>query len=292
MAVYTSDNLISAIERRSFAPADQNAFTTAEVLALADESLLSVILPNIIKVREEYYVFNKTHTITANVSAYEIPSRAIGAILRDVQIVDDNGRIRDVPRIEPENQVSTQTGSLMGYFIRDNKVILHQTPSSTTGTLRLPFFIQPGNLVLAAAGAVITAINTTTKVITVGSIPSTWITGNSFDLISCKGSHSYRDIDLVSTLVSGSNITLPSLPDDLVVGDYVNLAEESSLVQVPSPYRAVLAQDVAAEMIGAMNQPNADRAKAKALGLMQSAQGLITPRVRGSVRIVTPDLWF
>lgn len=292
MAVFTADELLSSIERRSFAPANQSTFSEAEILSIADEVLLNVIVPNIIAAREEYYVFYKNHTIVIDQAEYEIPSRALGSVLRDVQLVEDSGRIKDLARLEPEHQLFTSSGPLRGYFIRGDKVVIDRPPTSALGTLRLPFFAQPGKLVLASAGAVITAINTSTNVITVDTIPSTWTTGDSFDLISCRGGHNYRDMDLTSTAISGTNITLPSLPSDLVVGDYVNLAEESSLVQVPSAYRAALAQFVAAEILAAMNQPSAEQAMKKAVQLIGSAQSLIIPRVRGSARVITPDLWF
>ena len=289
---YTADNLLSSIERRSFAPASQSTFESDEILAIADEVNLSVIMPNILTVREEYFVFKKDYSITASQAEYVIPPRALGGSLRDVQIIDDNGTIRSLPRIEPDDQVSTAVGTLYGYYLRDDKVVLHRTPSSTSGTLRLSFFLQPGSLVLASAGAVISAINTSTNVVSVTTIPSTWVTGNTFDFISGKGSHAYRDIDKVSTLVSGTDITFSSLPSDLAVGDYINLAEQSSLVQLPSPYRAVLAQTVAAEMLASMNQPSAANADKKAKALMDSALGLITPRVRGDVRVITSNQWF
>ncbi len=289
---YTSDNLISSIERRSFAPANQSTFSSSEILAMADELNLSVVVPNILTAREEHFVFKKDYNITASQAEYIIPPRALGSTLRDVQIIDSNGNIRSVAHIEADDQISTSSGSLYGYYLRDDKVVLHRMPSSTSGTLRLSFFLQPGSLVLATAGAVISAINTSTNIVTVTTIPSSWATGNTFDLISGKGSHSYRDIDLVSTLVSGTDITFSSLPSDLAVGDYVNLSEQSSVVQLPSSYRAVLAQFVAAEILSNMNQPSANKAEQKAKSLMDSALGLITPRVRGDSRVITSSQWF
>ncbi len=290
--VYTSDALLSSIERKSFAPNGQVTFSPSDILLMSDEALLSVIFPKIINTNEEYFVLNKEYSITADQSSYEIPSRAIGSIARSVQILDENGVIRSIPRLEPDDQVSTVGGSLRGYFIKDSKIVLDRTPDRTSGTLRVPYFIQPGALVLASSGAVISAIDPATKVVTVSTIPSSWNTGDSFDLISCKGSHAYRDIDLVSTMVNGNDITLPSLPSDLVVGDYINQSEESSLVQVPSPFRAVLAQFVAAEIIGNQNQPNGQKAMDKAVGLLGSALELISDRVKGSVRAVQIENWF
>lgn len=289
---YTADNLLSSIERKSFAPSSQNTFSESEILSMADELTISILVPNIIQVREEYLVFKKDYSITASQGEYIIPPRSIGGVLRDVQVIDDSGGINAVPHIEYDDQMSTGEGSLFGYYLKDDKIVLHRTPNTTIGTLRLSFFIQPGNLVLAAAGAVISAINTSTNVVTVTSIPSSWTTGNTFDLISGRGSHAYRDVDLVSSLVSGNSITFSSLPSALIVGDYVNLAEQSSVVQLPSPYRAALAQFVATEILSSMNQPSAEKAASKAKQLLESSQGLITPRVRGDVRVITPYHWF
>jgi hypothetical protein len=289
---YTSADLLSAIERRSFAPSNQSTFSTTEILALADEETQSLILPAILSVREEFFVTQSDITITANQSSYDVPARAIGMIVREVQLVNSGGSYKDIPRIEPEDVRTSQTGSPTAFYMKGNQIVLYPTPSSTQDTLRVSYFIAPGSLVETSSGAVISAINTTTNVVTVATIPSTWVTGNTFDFLSAKGGQEYKGTDLTSMLVSGTDITFASLPSSLAVGDYVSLAETSPLVQLPPNFRPVLAQAVAARMLQSMNQPGADDASRQLDKIMQAAIQMITPRVIGEDRVLLPSNWF
>ena len=102
---YTTENLISAIERRSFAPANQSTFTTAEILSIAGEELRAFVLPKVLAAREEYFVYTKDTTLVADQKDYAIPERAFGNVLREVKLVQDIN-VYDLGRMSPED-VST-----------------------------------------------------------------------------------------------------------------------------------------------------------------------------------------
>ena len=289
---YTSANLVSAIERRSFAPANQLTFTQADILAVADEETQTRILPRILSVREEYFVTYADQSITQGQRVYPIPDRSIGLIAREVKILETSGALTDLPRIEPENVLTTSQGSPDSFYLEQDSIALYPVPSSSSQTLRVWFFASPGQLVDPSESAVISAIDTGTSTVTVGSIPSAWTTGDTFDFLSARGSQGYRSIDNVSTLVSGTNITFSSLPGTLAVGDYVSLQDTSPLVQLPPNFRAVLAQCAAARILTSQNQPGADDAERKAEEMLDSAINLITPRVHGDSRVLLPSNWF
>ena len=291
MAAYTSDTLLTSIELKSFAPEAQTTFASSEILAMASEIMLNVIVPAIILKKTDYFVFTKDFTITASISNYTVPARAINGILRAVFYLGDNGQICELDQLDLNDPTTTSESSPYAYYFEDDQIVLYPTPVSTQGTLRVKSFVGSGELVTADAGAVITAINTSTNVVTVGTIPSTWVTGNSFDLIAGTGNHAYRDLDLTSTLVSGTAITLPSLPVKLAVGDYINLAGECSLVQLPSSFRAALAHLTAAEMLSSQNQPGVDTAQAKGKAYLQNALDIINPRSKGKPKVIGPR-WF
>jgi len=292
MAAFTTAKLLLSIGRRSFIPTNQLTFTTAEILDMADEEIADSIMSNILKAREEYFVTYKDYTITAGTASYNIPARAVGMILKSVYVIDSNGAVSVLPRIEPDEITSTAQGGITGFYLQNNQVVLNQVPSASGNTLRIPFFLQPGELVETSAAAVISAIDTVTKIVTVTSIPSTWITGDIFDFVKQDGGHEYVDIDYTSSNISSNNITFSALPSTLRVGDYISLAGESPLVQLPPNYRPVLAQAVAALMLESMNQPGADKAMKKLERMLKSAQDMITPRAQNTVRTITPDAWY
>lgn len=288
---YTTAKLLAGIARRSFAPTGQVTYSTTELLEMADEELKTLILPSIMKVREEFFVFRKDYAITASKSDYSIPARSIGMVIREVQIVNSAGSATDLRRIEPEQVLSYSEGSPNSFYLKNNQICLYPTPASTTDTLRVSFFLRPGELITVADSGVISAINTGTNTVTVTTIPSTFVTGDTFDFVKKDGAHEYIDIEYVSTLVSGTDIQFSALPSTLAVGDYICLTGYSPLVQLPPDYQPILAQAVAVQVLESMNQTGSEKAAQKLMALLKTAEELITPRVQGEDRVVLHN-WF
>lgn len=292
MAAYTTAMLVSSIERKSFAPNNQSTFDTGDMLEIATEEMQEEIIPNITGIREEYFVFNKDITIVPNTAAYDMPARAFGMIARDVQLLKSDNSVSNIIRVEPESVTTLSPGSSIGFYLRGNQIILDPPPSTAMGTLRVPFFLSPGQLIETTDAGVVSAIDTVLFKVTVTTIPSTWVTSNSFDFIKQDGAHEYISIDNTSSDITSNVLTFTSLPSTLRVGDYVALAGESPLVQLPPNYRSVLAQRVAATILSNMNQPGADKAEKKAEKLLGIAQKAITPRVVGENRVIVNQNWW
>lgn len=286
---YLTSDLLEAIKRRSFAPAGQTTFSDTELLALADEETQTTLLPDLIAAREEFFINSYDYAITASRAAYAIPARSIGLQVRDAQFVDGTIIVPNLPRIEPERVNSGMAGIPWAIYLKNNDVCLFPTPDSTTRTLRLFFPLRPSRLIDVSEAAVVSGISG--NVVTVSSIPATWVTGDSFDLIKQDGGQECLSIDLTSTLVSGTDITLPSVPDTLRVGDYVALADESPLVQLPQDYRNVLAQAVATRVLEDMDQPGADKARARLEKMRADVLKLIAPRTPGEPRVLATNVW-
>lgn len=289
MAAYTTTTLLSAINRRAFIPTGQTTFTDTDLLAIADEQIRNDILPKILSIREEFFVYHKDYAITANKQAYDVHPRAIGMIVREVHHVNTSGSVRNLDRLEPEFiDSTTRTSSIPDYFfMKNNQIWLHPIPSATDGAvLREYFMLSPNNLIDIASAAVITGINTNTNVISFSSIPSTWVTGNIFDFIRQDGAHECVDFDQTATLVSGTDITFASLPSALRVGDYVALQNESPLVQLPAEFRDLLSQAVACFILEKMKLPGADVERKNYEAAMVNIRTMISPRTQGSPRSI------
>ena len=289
----TVANLLAEIERVSFAPSNQITFSTAEILAIADEVIESQIQPRIVLAREGYFIKTATFTITADQSHYEIPDRAAGAGFRDIKIVDASGRNRELIYQDYADIRTTETGTPQYFYLEENSIVLYPTPNSTTGTLKIWYPIKPNKLVELSEVAVISSLGATQMV--VSTIPSTWSTGDVFDFIKPTGGHELKSFDEVSTLISGTTLDFSNtdltFTVDLEVGDHVALAEQSALVQIPSVFVRSLARGVAAEMIGDMNQPAAKKLLERFDKDMENAIQLITPRVVGAPKYIVNENW-
>lgn len=282
---YTTQNLLDNIDRRAFSPSNQNVYTQAERLSIITEEMESNVFPSIFNLYEEYFVTTTTQSLTAEDATYIIPARAINGQIRELKLVNAQGNYRDLPRIEPEDIYHNSTAGTPEYFfLRNNRIHLHPKPNSASESLLIQYYVIPGTSVLPSASAIITGINTSTNVVSFSSIPSSFVTGVTHDFIRGTGEHEHIGTDYINTLVSGTDVTFSSLPDDLAVGDYVSLQGESSLVQCPTIYRNVLAQYVAARILMDQGQSGGENAFAKAEKMKKEAEDLLRPRVTGAMK--------
>jgi hypothetical protein len=290
---FTTADLLSSIERRSFMPTGQLTFTDAEILSIADEAQLNVVNPVIMGVREEFLVYTETRSIVANRNYYAIPQRSIGQMLRHVAILRGSQLWPPLPRIQPENLQTTLTGFPRGFYLQNNNVVLYPTPAGADISLQLSYFLRPAKLVETSATATITAIDTTTNTVTVDAVPSTWASGDEFDFTRGYGAQDPLGIDQVSTTVSAPDIIFTDdLPATLAVGDVVSVAGETSLVQLPEEFRAILAQATAFEILESSNQPGAANAAAKLAAQIEAVQKLLAPRTPGNPSKIKNRSWY
>lgn len=291
---YSTTDFLNSVRQRGSIPTSANSNNvnnTTNLLALATEELHIKLLPLIMSVRAEFYVTSKSYTITADQSEYLVPPRSSGMVLRDVQIIDGTN-IRSLPEMPPEEAVSTATGTPRAYYFEHQNVVLYPTPSVTTGTLKLKYYIRPGRLAATSDCAQITAINTSTNVVTVSTAPSTWVVGTSLDMVAANTPHQFRATESAITAISGSDITFASLPSGLAVGDWLSPADYSPIPQVPFEFQPVLAQMTVVKALEALGDREGGAAALKDLATIQaSALQLVTPRNHGEPKKVRPPRW-
>lgn len=290
---YTTSDLLSSVRRRGSIPTTtntNNVNNSTNLLEMATEELQINLMPLILSAREEFYVRTKDHTVVADTASYAIPTRASGQILRDVLLIDGT-TIKSLPEIDPEDITTTQSGTVEGYYLEHNNVVLYPTPGAGGDTLRLKYFLRPSRLAATSACAQISAIDTTTNIVSVSSIPSSWSTGDILDLIDQDSPFNPLAIDQTSTLISSTDITFASLPTGLAVGDWVAQADYTPIPQVPYEFLHVLAQMTVVAALNAIGDFEGEkRAYAKLEKMMEDALNLITPRNQGEVRKIVP-IW-
>jgi hypothetical protein len=259
----TSNSLIQSIKRRAMIPSNQSTFSDADFLALANDELKIGLLPSILSVQEEYYVFAERVKIEPNKSAYSIPYRAIGSKLRDVFYVDNSGSLLEMSRISADDKALYQneinSSRFVFYYIENNSIVFTSKSSSTpTGELLFTYFIRPSDLVDEKRISVITNIQKTNDniIFTVDKIHPDFTTSNrKLDLLQAKPGHRIRNIDINAT-INTTNRTLTfninQIDSDVEVGDHIALAGECMIPQCPSDLHSVLAQRVAARCLEAL----------------------------------------
>ena len=279
---FTSEALLESVKRRASLPVSQVTFQDTDLLEMADEEVLTSLVPLILSANEDYLLATQDITLDGS-SAYRIPSRAIGAKLRSACFVTSSGEEVPVPRVQPERNPS------LGFYIRAGYVVPVNTTGASYPTLRLRFYLRPAKLVPTDSVGVFSGVDLAAGTATLGLIPVGFETGGQYDIV--KGVPPFDSLLLDKAVTfSGSTATFPAaLPDGVEAGDLLCPAGQTNVVQLPAEWFHVLAQLVAAKCLEVLGDEKGYQAAAlKAEQMKAAALGLISNRVEGNVEVVIP----
>ena len=283
---YTTTELLADIRRKGHIPPNQTPFQDADLLAMADFELQTSILSQIRSCRENYFLTYTDFSISSD-SNYKIPLRAIGSALSAVQLVVGT-TIYQIDRVEISQQFSTLTSpnGFYSFYIQGNSVVV--LPSPTTGTIRLWFYTRPNTLISPTAAAQVSSVSG--NVITCLSVPTTFTTGTPLDIIKDQPGFEALLLDTRPTLIAGVAVTIPGTPTTTIEGDWVALAGQTPVPQIPVEFRPLLIQRVVVkyyESQGYLDKMKA--AQAKLVEMQQDILQLINPRVAEAPKRVVAD---
>lgn len=278
---YTSTAFVSAVKRLAAMPTDQDTFTTEKFLEIGDEQILSYILPGLAQKLEQYYAYDVEESVNAT-GVYEIPSRAVGGALLNVALLDGTSR-HDVSWIS-EDQLDRTDESLTGKpgcYIKRNQLILVPPTSHGYDTLRKTILIRPNSLIQTSSAAQITAINTGTGTLTFASLPSTFTTARSYDFIQQNPHFDHVEIDKSATTITSTTMVFASLSSRLAVGDWVAIAGQSPIVQVPVELQVLLRYKAAQSCLMSQGDTEHYKTITKDIELMEKGlTSIFTPRIK------------
>src|ERR1700722_4636050 len=158
---YTSNDLITSVQRKIAVPLSQNTFTMSDVLAFANEEIFISQVPSILQFHSEYFVTYLSIPLLSNVSRYTIPSRSIGQKLRSVFWQDTSGNMFEMTQVAEEDRAFYQRNigtnqAIHKFFIEGNDIVL--TPgliTNPTGQLIFVYYLRPNQLVKNDRAAII-----------------------------------------------------------------------------------------------------------------------------------------
>ncbi len=294
----TSTELINYIKSNGAVPSSQRTFQTADFLRLLNTEFLVGLIPSILSVHEEYFVYSQEVNIVASQTTYDIPYRAIGGRLRDLFYKDSvTGKLYKLSKISlddiPYYDNASSTGlNVSHYYVQGNQIVLTSSPSS--GILVFKYFLRPNTLVETSRVGMITTITPSgsNTILTLSSAPSVFTSSLQYDFIQDKPGHRTLKFDVspVSVNTSANQITFltANLPSDLVVNDHVCIAGESMVPQCPSELHPVLAHRVVQRCMEAQgDQEGLASASAKVGEMEGKTFNLIDNRVEGAATKIT-----
>lgn len=283
---YTTTDLLQKSKDRGMIPTTQDLYTNADLFEIGDDEIAYGLIPLILACREEYYVKDYDQTTVNGTNNYSIPPRAIGGRLRDAYLLDSSSNKQRLTWYNPSEVGNySQNGTPLGFYFKSNEIILTPTPNAAQ-TLRQQYFIRPSQLVPVSACAIVTA-TASNYISTTSTLPNNFTVSKKLDIVKSTPHFDFLGIDqVISSTASGTITFTASIPTGVNVGDYVCIAEETCVPQIPKEFHNLLPYKIAYRVLMDLNDPNADKIAKEISRLEQALQSLISPRDDGGAKVL------
>jgi len=250
VAAYTTDDLLSRVKARAQMPAADGRLTDADVFAILDDSIRSSVARIVYNADDGRTVKSQAdQPITSGVARYRIPDRAVAAGVYGVVLVDSAGNevsssYKDTADIwRYQGGYGDGVGWKYDHTIEGDEIVLLPTPSQTDGSLRIKYRRRPSRLVPVSSCAVV-SVALANAITTAAAVPSSWGADEILDLIESTPNADTLGDDVAGSGIGGASITVVAgVPAELAAGDFVCLAGETCVPQVPQaaiPFLTVL----------------------------------------------------
>ncbi len=298
---FNTTALLAQIRKQARLADDDTEATDAILLESATQILQSKYAPAVRAVRSDYYVIPKRIALEAGRPSYNIPHRAVTSSVRRVRLLDSTGRELPMAQVPFEDIVASVQGPCPSvYAILDDRIAVSPVPNAAAYSLEIVFEYRPAQLVLTSAAYPITvgaAYDSDTHVLGFSGPPGLAL-NTVVDVVRATAPFSSPIIDGVVADRGFGNAVYEITPFcgehaplGIAVGDYMCLAGESPVPQIPAELHPILAKHTAADWLlpidpaGAVAiQSEADRDMERALKAMaprkQGVQQRMRPRVR------------
>ena len=303
---YTVDALVRSLKIKGSIPTKQNLFSLDDFYILLTEEMIVELVPLIMSVKEDYFISQRDVTIIDerdvlgfgedNFGQFpfgspipektsDIMHRAIGGKIKDIHLLDANGRVAgDVARITYDD-LSSRVG-VSGFFFRGGDIVFYPAESFVGRNVRFYFYRRPNSLVSKSKCGSVIYSNTTDNTVEVQSLGSDFVVGMKVDIVrGVPGFDSVVD-DALITDITGNVIELDKSPVQVIRGDWVCPAGCAPVAQIPyeaHPLLSQLGNIKALEANGDLNQIRVAQEKydRQVPRLMKT----ITPRADNALKI-------
>ena len=281
---WTTDELVESVKLRGGVPRTQVTFTTQRFLSLATEQLYSKIVSYIRRTQSDILRITHSEPLAAAQSDVVIPTRAMAVKIADVKLVIPEGRPKRLGRVEPEQASAYWDGTSQGeprvFYLSGPILTVLPPPSDNTYTLQLPYYRRPSRLVPTTSCARITGI--AGAILTVDATPSGFLVAALCDIVQSNPHFRILLQDSAIVAISATTIEFASVPASVAIGDYVCLAQESCIPQIPAEFWPALAQATVSAIMRTQNDfSGASKSDEELDRLLDEAIDLISERDDG-----------
>lgn len=291
---YVSSDLVTSVKLRGSVPEAVGVFTDDDLLRFANEEIDENLGALILSTREEFYLTYQDVTLTTNQTEISLPYRAFGSKVRIIKPINSSGQegipLVPVPiDIEFDYRDNYYADSSRGFYLRNDKIVLLGRPGSLGATtLRIYYYLRPNNIVSTDRVSTIESIDTVTNTVTVDTVPSNIDSTVLVDVIQSLPNHKTVTFDQTVNVNSLTNeITFSSIPEDMVVGDYICVAGETPTPQIPVDVLPILEQSVVCKVLESIGDTEGlKNAYARLTKLEERLFKIIDNRIEAPSRVI------
>lgn len=289
------EDLIESVKDRSFAPISQNTFEDAGLLRILNEELKLKLAADLLRAREDFFIWRKTVPIVANKDLYPIPNRAIGNTIKALFYVDASGNQYPLTRkdIADLGDYSGLQSDPQHFYFEGDQVGLYPYPSAASGSLLFVFPRKVNQLKLTTECAKITAVSSdaTHTTFTVDTdLTASLSVGSKIDIQ--RGQSPFLLWADYIELTDITTTTIQVLKSDIVdvagtvepeINDYIAPTGYSNIPMIPEEFQPVLSQMGAVRLLRSLGDLNKlNEAKSELKELRAEALDLIRNRAESA----------
>ncbi len=232
--------------------------------------------------REGFLLAKEDTTLVNGQTEYAMPKRASSERLYRVLLIDSAGNEQPLTRVE----TARKPDQADGFELIDNTIVLADASGYTS--LRVEYYRMPNRLVALTAAGKVTAKTATT--VTLDTAPTAFSTSEPLDFIAGTAGFRCKGIDKTPTGWNSATkvltFTSGDIPTNLAVGDYVALAGETPIAQIPQTLRPLLEQRACCLALEALGDGKLGTAQKTLTDMEKRLMPTLAPRVPGAPRVI------
>lgn len=308
--MYTADGLVSRVKDVATIPPRVDT-TDQKILDEANGEMSKRLIPLFRRLRGGFLQDSVDYAIVASQARYVFPARAVLSTLESIKYIDAQGNEQYALKFIPNRrigQLSTQWWPITdstspnptGFYDDSGAIVLYPVPSSATGSLRVYYPRRPGKLVLDTVvasqhTAVGTVLSLTASTITLNANHNGWPANTTIDIMAAYSPFKLFAKDIATTTAAAGTATITVGTDlttlGIAAGDYVTLAKQAYIPEIPEEWHEYLVDLTAARMLEKLGQYSAGASMRKTMTETYSELfRATTPREAQTSKYIVPSL--
>lgn len=301
--ILTGDKLIASVRKRTMVPDDTSIFTDQDILDVIDEEIDAEVLEKLIVLHGENLTIHKDFPKNDD-GSYAIPYRAVGNKLRDVSLLRGDSLYElsqvSMGELPDYSYISNGSNFVDNFYVQNNKIKLIQNTRSYD-SIRMYFHLRPNTLTKLEEAGIISAIvvdeNAGTVTFSLSQVGKNFAANLDYDIIGKRSPNKIHGYDLlpisVTTGTSGNIVfnktDIDPFLSDITTGDYVTLAEQTPVPNMPTEMHPIIAQAAAINILESLSDTEAlTNAQKRMMKMTSAIQTLIDDRVELAPKKIKP----